>query len=1569
MKNLSFLLLSTFLFLSPLAKAQCGSADSETFISTQASLDELSSCEVFQGDLHILGDGITNIEALSSLLIIQGSLSIYDTQIENIDPLNGLMNAVQINIYNNSSLNACCAALDWQSAIEFGTIQEITITQNSEGCNSYGEAQATCLGLIPGCTDANAVNYNSEATFEDESCLNGPDLQVSVNTILNSLEINSFSSTDECLVAEGCITGIGERKTLRFTTSISNYGNEDFYIGQSGGPDGLNENFYWDDCHGHAHYEGYANYRIYTYPSLGPSETIGHKNGWCVMDLGGAISSEAPEGANYPACSFTYGCTTMGISAGCSDTYSSGIACQWVDVTDLEDGEYVLAVSSNMETDNYMPLYEIDFSNNVVYVLFEIETNSDGETVVLSASEFDGSSISDVCTPDIDLVNLGYNFLEDVEVNGTQVQMPTAYLNEYYTQPIQFLLTETLNLNGEIINIDSLVVNDITNLPLGLSWACEPATCSFQVGSSCAGISGISTLTGAFDATISSTLYFTNGLGDTQSLELPYAGENTWVEGVLNGDNTVFDPLTPSINITVEIPVYGCMDTTAINFNPLATYTDGSCELLDLGCTDPFSLNFDEDANTEDGSCEYCAEGAEWVAQMNLHDSYGDGWNGNAFSIINQYGDTTAVGTLVSGSDTVTKFCLSPGCYVISVPSTGGWPYEVSWTLTSSGYPDVFVEGVCPDIQPLSFLTECEIQIGCTDTLALNYEEFAMYDNGSCEYPIYGCLDSLALNFDEVVTHDDGSCVYPIICDEESSNFTLYLHDTYGDGWNGNNFSANHILLEGYYETTIATGSEGIEPFCLNDGCYLINVDGGTWQQEISWDLLNENGDTVLTGGAPYQNYLGVNSTCLTVIGCTDSLALNYNELAGTEDGSCEYPFTCDEGYNVVIMELQTDPYPGETSWDLISENGDTLFEANNFTETNTLYIDTVCVANDMQITFSLYDTYGDGLTSGAGDGLFHFYVCGAQVFSGSDFEHLFSGTFIGCEGASIIVFGCTDDAANNYSPDANTEDGSCEYDIIMGCTDSLAVNYNELADVEDGSCDYLSCEFYEMLVEVSLLSSSGNGWNGINYTLNSFDETTLITGTLNDGFEGTDYYCLPNGCYLFTVPEYAGGDLFNWSIVIEDKKQISGTSGVKDNFGVNEICDVIMGCIDETALNYNALANVADESCIYENGGTQTIVLNEGWNLVSSYVTATNPDIELITASVFEHLVIVKDYLGSAYLPDWGFNGIGDWDTSQGYQIKVTTNTELAISGNYVVPELSPLTLLEGWNLISYLRTVNASTIPVFEEIIADVVIVKNGAGMAYLPDWDFNGIGEMTAGQAYQVKMNADRELLYNANDTEYRIDNSAIVNNQSEAVNFNLNTGKNMHLLIPEEAFEMEIFRGDEVYVYDAQGEMVGAAKITFPNTLITIWGNDVTNTIKDGLYNAEGWSLELYSDATHKKTKVSCELNQAEATFEQDALVIASLLQTSHKETGLALYNSVPNPSSLVTEIRYFVPQSQQLSLKLYNLLGKEVLTIDQGLKASGYHSAKINVEQLAAGAYFYRLQSGKQQITKRLEVVK
>ena len=47
---------------------------------------------------------------------------------------------------------------------------------------------------------------------------------------------------------------------------------------------------------------------------------------------------------------------------------------------------------------------------------------------------------------------------------------------------------------------------------------------------------------------------------------------------------------------------------------------------------------------------------------------------------------------------------------------------------------------------------------GCTDPAAFNFDEDAMYDDGSCEY-LPGCTDVEACNYDETATIDDGSCL------------------------------------------------------------------------------------------------------------------------------------------------------------------------------------------------------------------------------------------------------------------------------------------------------------------------------------------------------------------------------------------------------------------------------------------------------------------------------------------------------------------------------------------------------------------------------------------------------------------------------------------------------------------------------------------------------------------------------------------------------------------------------------------------------------------------------------------
>ena len=160
----------------------------------------------------------------------------------------------------------------------------------------------------------------------------------------------------------------------------------------------------------------------------------------------------------------------------------------------------------------------------------------------------------------------------------------------------------------------------------------------------------------------------------------------------------------------------------------------------------------------------------------------------------------------------------------------------------------------------------------------------------------------------------------------------------------------------------------------------------------------------------------------------------------------------------------------------------------------------------------------------------------------------------------------------------------------------------------------------------------------------------------------------------------------------------------------------------------------------------SQSIELNNGWNLISSYLDL-NQSIEEIFMPIEENIVIVKNIYGTAYLPEWDFNGIGTFNSLEGYFIKTTLNTMLNINGTFLVPEENPITLNNGWSAISYLRTDLVPADLVFAEIVNDnnLVIVKNHLGQAYLADWDFNGIGNLIPGQGYQVKVNQADELLY--------------------------------------------------------------------------------------------------------------------------------------------------------------------------------------------------------------------------------
>ena len=63
----------------------------------------------------------------------------------------------------------------------------------------------------------------------------------------------------------------------------------------------------------------------------------------------------------------------------------------------------------------------------------------------------------------------------------------------------------------------------------------------------------------------------------------------------------------------------------------------------------------------------------------------------------------------------------------------------------------------------------------------------------------------------------------------------------------------------------------------------------------------------------------------------------------------------------------------------------------------------------------------------------------------------------INAQSSAIIIYACADSTANNYSPDATFDDGSCVYDEY-GCMDQEAYNYNPEVTTDDNSCVYADC-------------------------------------------------------------------------------------------------------------------------------------------------------------------------------------------------------------------------------------------------------------------------------------------------------------------------------------------------------------------------------------------------------------------------------------------------------------------------------------------------------------------------------
>ena len=93
------------------------------------------------------------------------------------------------------------------------------------------------------------------------------------------------------------------------------------------------------------------------------------------------------------------------------------------------------------------------------------------------------------------------------------------------------------------------------------------------------------------------------------------------------------------------------------------------------------------------------------------------------------------------------------------------------------------------------------------------------------------------------------------------------------------------------------------------------------------------------------------------------------------------------------------------------------------------------------------------------------------------------------------------------------------------------------------------------------------------------------------------------------------------------------------------------------------------------------------------------------------------------------------------------------------------------------------------------------------------------------------------------------------------------------------------------------------------------------------------------------------------------------QATEKPTQFSLLQNYPNPFNAATIIAYDLPVAGMTTLKVYNLLGKEVASLANGYNDAGSHRVIFDGSSLKSGIYYYRIQSGNFVATKKFVLVK
>lgn len=92
-------------------------------------------------------------------------------------------------------------------------------------------------------------------------------------------------------------------------------------------------------------------------------------------------------------------------------------------------------------------------------------------------------------------------------------------------------------------------------------------------------------------------------------------------------------------------------------------------------------------------------------------------------------------------------------------------------------------------------------------------------------------------------------------------------------------------------------------------------------------------------------------------------------------------------------------------------------------------------------------------------------------------------------------------------------------------------------------------------------------------------------------------------------------------------------------------------------------------------------------------------------------------------------------------------------------------------------------------------------------------------------------------------------------------------------------------------------------------------------------------------------------------------------SENTSSNFRVSQNMPNPASNNTTIKYELKESANITLRVFDIAGKEVMHVNEGAKSAGTYTIELNTANLQNGVYFYTFEAGAEKVTRKMTITK